>query len=112
MMDKIDISGKYICGLFGKNLKRFRLKAGLSQAALAEESNLTHAFINNIENGKKWISCKTMAQLCCALGVEPHQFFFPVSKQKPEYFDILSAYIDDFSKFVLKNVTDFKNRYL
>ncbi len=106
------MSGKLIRNLFGKNLKRLRMKAGLSQMALAGESDLAHTFINDIENGKKWISCKTMARLCQALDVEPHQLFFPLSKPENEHSEILSTYIDDFSESVLKSVAEFKNRYL
>jgi transcriptional regulator with XRE-family HTH domain len=112
MTDNKNVSGKTICDLFGKNLKRLRMKAGLSQLALAGESDLAHTFINDIENGKKWISCKTMAQLCKVLHVEPNQFFFPVSCPEQEHSEILSTYIDDFSESVLKSVADFKNRYL
>jgi transcriptional regulator with XRE-family HTH domain len=88
------------------------MKAGLSQLALAGESDLAHTFINDLENGKKWISCKTMAHFCQVFHVEPNQFFFPVTKAEQEHSEILSTYIDDFSESVMKSVADFKNRYL
>jgi transcriptional regulator with XRE-family HTH domain len=106
------VSGNLIRDLFGKNLRRLRIKAGLSQLALAGESNLAHTFINDIENGKKWISCKTMARLCKVLHAEPNQFFCSISTLEQEYSHVLSTYIDDFSDSVLKSVADFKNRYL
>jgi transcriptional regulator with XRE-family HTH domain len=98
--------------LFGQNLRRLRMKAGFSQLALAEETKLANTFINDIENGRKWLSCKTMARLCLVLRAEPHQFFFPISTPEHERSEILSTYIDDFSESVLKTAADFKNRYL
>jgi transcriptional regulator with XRE-family HTH domain len=107
-----NVSDKLIRDLLGKNLKRLRIKAGLSLFALAAESGFTLTFLNDIENGKKWVSCKTMVQLCNVLQAEPNQFFFPASTPEQEHSDILSGYIDDFSDSVLKSVADFKNRYL
>jgi transcriptional regulator with XRE-family HTH domain len=38
---------------------------------LAAEADLTHNFINDIENGKKWVSAETIGKLAIALKVEP-----------------------------------------
>lgn len=111
-MDNKNLSGKCVRTLFGQNLKRLRTKAGLSQLALAGESDLAHTFINDIENGKKWVSCDTVARLCGVLNIEPYQLFFPVSKLEEHNSEILSSYVDDLSESVLKTVEDFKNRYL
>ncbi len=111
MTNNQNLSETNIRVLIGKNLKRLRLEAGLSKSALAEKSDITYTFINDVEKGKKWISCKTLARLCGILEADPIQFFFPLSEEKEENTQILSAYIDEFTDTALKNVEDFKNRY-
>ena len=61
--------------LVSKNLKRLRSLHNLSQLELAEKAFLSSNFINNIENCEKGISIETLAKLCVALKVDPHQFF-------------------------------------
>lgn len=112
MAEEKYVSAKNVRILLGKNLKRLRTRACLSQLALAGKCDLAHTFINDIENGKKWISCKTMIRLCSALNVEPHHFFFPEIKPDHEQSEILSSYLDDFSEYVRQSVADFKSRYL
>jgi transcriptional regulator with XRE-family HTH domain len=68
---------KDILLLVSKNLKRLRDIQNLSQMNLALKADLAHNFINDIENGKKGISCKSLAKLSSALEVEPYQFFLP-----------------------------------
>jgi transcriptional regulator with XRE-family HTH domain len=112
MAGKEEASGKMIGLLLGKNLKQLRTNAELSQLALAEKANLTLSCISDIENGKKWPSCKTLTRLCLVLHVEPRQFFFPLSKTEQERSEILSSYIDVFSDSILKSVKEFRTRYL
>lgn len=61
--------------LFGNNLRLLRHKKNLSQLALSEKTEKSHTFINNIENGKKWISAETLSILCIALNASPYEFF-------------------------------------
>jgi transcriptional regulator with XRE-family HTH domain len=112
MAKKVNITEEMLRNQFGKNLRRLRKQANLSQVALAGESKLTNTFINDIENGKKWLSCDTMARLCKVLHAEPHQFFFPLTSDRKESSEILSAYIDDFSESIMRTLTEFKAQYL
>ncbi|MDR1211969.1 MAG: helix-turn-helix domain-containing protein [Spirochaetaceae bacterium] len=98
--------------LFSLNLRRIRSRRDLSQLALANKADLTHNFVNDIENSKKWVSPKTMEKLTEALGIEPHELFLPDVKLKQEEVDRLSDYIDDFSDTLIKSVHELKTRYL
>jgi transcriptional regulator with XRE-family HTH domain len=98
--------------LFSANLRRFRARGGLSQLALADKADLTHNFVNDIENCKKWISPKTMAKLADALGIAPHEFFLPDHKLKDEEIYHLSHYIDDLSDSLIRSVQELKSKYL
>lgn len=61
--------------LLGNNLRMLRRKNKLSQMAFAEKTEKSQTFINNIENGKKWISVETLSDFCRVLNVPPYEFF-------------------------------------
>jgi transcriptional regulator with XRE-family HTH domain len=98
--------------LFSKNLKRLRAAANISQLTLATEAGLTHNFINDIENGKKWVSAETIAKLAAALKAEPYQFFLSESKWNNQGAEIFSLYLDDFSDTCQKMIGEYRQRYL
>jgi transcriptional regulator with XRE-family HTH domain len=102
------INEEYIRLLVSKNLKRLRNVQNVSQLGLAIHAGLTHNFVNDIENGKKGISFKTIAKLSVALGVEPHQFFLPDNMQD----DRLYLYVSDINDSLQKMVKDLTAQYL
>lgn len=61
--------------IVGNNLRNLRKKRNLSQLEMSAKTNLSHTFINNIENGKKWVSHKTLAIFCRELNAYPFEFF-------------------------------------
>ena len=63
--------------VFGKNLRHFRIRCNLSKVNLAKIAGLSINHINDMENGKKGVSVKTLATLSNIFTVEPHQFFLP-----------------------------------
>ena len=60
---------------FCANVTRLRKAAGITQLALAKKAGITHNFINDIENQKKWVSSETLDKLAKALEVDLYQFF-------------------------------------
>jgi len=109
---KETIKGINIRSLFSRNLKRLRNIANYSQLTLAVEAGLTHNFINDIENGKKWVSAETIAKLAIALKAEPYQFFIADSKWNDQGAEIFSIYLDDFSNAFTKMVKEYRLHYL
>lgn len=59
----------------GKRVAFFRVKAGLSQEKLAEQSDLSTQFIGQIERGIKNPTVKTMQKICGALNITLSEFF-------------------------------------
>jgi len=109
---KETIKGINIRSLFSRNLKRMRINAKLSQSLLAENAGVTHNFINDIENGKKWVSAETIGKLAIALKAEPYQFFISNSKYNHQGAEIFSLYLNDFTESLEKMVIDYRSRYL
>ena len=97
--------------LFGRNLKRLRGLAKLSQVDLSVEANVAHNFINDIENGKKWVSAETIEKLSKALKVKPYQFFISGSILNAQDGDALSFYMDDFADTLANVIKEHRHRY-
>ncbi|MDR2484632.1 MAG: helix-turn-helix domain-containing protein [Treponema sp.] len=106
------INGSAIRILFSNNLRRLRSLQNISQLTLANQAGLTHNFINDIENCKKWVSPQTIAKLATVLRVEPYQFFLPEARANAAGDNVFSVYLDDFSDSLQKMVGDLKKRYL
>lgn len=76
-----------ILQLLGNNLRLLRRKHNLSQLDLSTRTGLSNTFINNIENGKKWVSAETLSILSETLHASPYEFFLDdaVTGLSPEY---------------------------
>ena len=61
--------------LFGSRVKEYRLKAGLTQAGLAELVNVDNKHISCIESGKNFPSADLLDRLANALKIEPKDLF-------------------------------------
>ena len=109
---KKTIDGINIRALFSRNIKRLRNNAKLSQISLAAEADLAHNFINDIENGKKWVSPETIAKLSKALKAEPYEFFLSDSKWDTQMSEIFSTYFDDMEKVQTRMLADLRSHYL
>jgi transcriptional regulator with XRE-family HTH domain len=56
--------------IIGEAIRAERLKAGLSQEALAEKASLARNYIGNIERAEKKISLETLVRVAKALNVK------------------------------------------
>jgi transcriptional regulator with XRE-family HTH domain len=61
--------------LVGRNVKRLRITAGLTQAALAERMGVDRAFVSGLEQGQRAPTVLTLWHITKALGVRPQAFF-------------------------------------
>jgi transcriptional regulator with XRE-family HTH domain len=64
---------------FGRNISRFRDKAGLSQDKLAEKADLDRTYLSGIERGVRNPGIKIVIRLARALGVTVDQLCKGVS---------------------------------
>jgi transcriptional regulator with XRE-family HTH domain len=107
-----DFAGADIARLFGKNLKRLRNGKKISQLTLANMADLTHNFINEIENGRKWVSSDTIARLAAILETEPFQFFIPDRTMENINTEIFQEYINEMTVSFDRMIHDFRAQYL
>jgi transcriptional regulator with XRE-family HTH domain len=59
--------------IVAKNVRRFRLKLGLSQEGLAEKADMHWTYISGVERCKYNISLESIVRLAKALGRLPHE---------------------------------------
>lgn len=64
-----------LCVKFGRRLRQLRRERGLSQATLAERTDVTPEYVSRIERGAVGPSMDTIEKLCAALGVEAKSLF-------------------------------------
>ncbi|WP_424993402.1 helix-turn-helix domain-containing protein [Oceaniradius stylonematis] len=57
--------------VFGKNLKHYRLKIGISQDALAAKMGVDRAHISSMERGQQNVTIITLWHAALALDVKP-----------------------------------------
>lgn len=57
--------------MFGEALKRWRIKRGLTQEALAHEAGITTGYASQIERGRKAPTLPIILRLCRALECTP-----------------------------------------
>lgn len=60
--------------MFGQNMRRIRLAAGLSQAAVAASMGVDRAHVSSMERGQQNITLITMWQASQALDCRPAEF--------------------------------------
>jgi transcriptional regulator with XRE-family HTH domain len=101
---------KKVKPLFAANLTRLRQEAGLSQKRLAELAGLTHNFINDLENMKKWASYKTIDQLSEALEVEPVLFFIDPDRWDNDEDAPFLAILDQLNKNINKMFAKYQKK--
>jgi transcriptional regulator with XRE-family HTH domain len=66
-MEKTISSNEY--ALFIEHLKEVRMKAGLTQAQLAERLGETQSFVSKCERGERRLDVVEVRAFCLALGV-------------------------------------------
>ena len=69
-----------IAVIFGKTAQDRRLKAGLSQEALAHETGIERSYISRLERGLSQPTLLALLKLAKGLGCEASELLAPVEK--------------------------------
>ena len=68
--------------LVGANVRKVRLKRGLTQERFAEKSGFSQQYLSSLENGRRNPSIVTIYELTTALGVSHLELLKPTKKRK------------------------------
>ncbi|WP_416826572.1 helix-turn-helix domain-containing protein [Ectobacillus polymachus] len=68
-------NGEKLLMKIGSTIKTERMKNGLSQADLAQQSNLHKNFIGMVERGQRGPTISSLQKICFALGISLAEFF-------------------------------------
>lgn len=60
---------------FGKKVRFYRERKGISQEELAFETGLHRTYISDVERGKRSISLKNIEKIAESLGIEIYELF-------------------------------------
>ena len=63
--------------LVGRNLRRLRLAAGISQEELGFRANLDRTYVSSVERGHRNISIDNIFRLASALECDPRELLNP-----------------------------------
>jgi transcriptional regulator with XRE-family HTH domain len=74
--------------IFADNLKSYRRKKQLSQAALAEKIGSVSTYISQIECGKRFPSPRMIEKLAVILEVEEYELFQPQKLDQENKMDL------------------------
>lgn len=68
--------------LVGENVRKARLKRGLTQERFAEKSGFSQQYLSSLENGRRNPSIVTVYELATALGVSHLELLKPAKRRK------------------------------
>jgi transcriptional regulator with XRE-family HTH domain len=68
--------------LVGENVRKVRLKRGLTQERFAEKSGFSQQYLSSLENGRRNPSIVTVYELATALGVSHLELLRPAKRRK------------------------------
>lgn len=91
--------------IMGERLKKARLSKKLTQEDLAEEMDVSVAFLSRIERGKSPINLKRLNQLCSLLDISEGYVLSGTSDDSQTYL------VEDF-KAILDNCTPSKQKLI
>ena len=97
--------------LLGGNIRKIRTVKSFSQSTLALKTGMAPNSINDIENGNRWVSAKSLSKIAKALEVEPYTLLLPPSFKKDALPDSIKLYHEDIYKAVLSAIEDVRQRY-
>lgn len=98
--------------ILSTNIRRYRGYRNLSQAEFAEKIDVSIPFLSDIENGKKWISSKTLAKMATALQINAYELLRPDTSLPDDTLSILDKYTADIFKLFEKDVMATKKQYM
>ncbi|MDR1996990.1 MAG: helix-turn-helix domain-containing protein [Candidatus Margulisbacteria bacterium] len=97
--------------VFGQNIKRYRQRAGWSQAGLAEKTDISLNFLGDVERGKKWASPITTVKIARVFNIEVYELYKPENILPDNSNKLLEKYTEDMQNAVKRSILKTQRRY-
>ncbi|GHV28794.1 hypothetical protein AGMMS4952_13370 [Spirochaetia bacterium] len=94
------------------NLKRYRNFRKFSQTELAEKLDISIPFLSDIENGKKWVSPRTLAKMADVFNLEAYELLRPAETIPDDAINIIEKYTADMYATFGQSLEELHNRYI
>jgi len=99
--------------ILSTNVRRFRNYRKFSQAELAEKLNISIPFLSDIENGKKWISPRTLAKMADVFNIEAFDLLRPENSLPDDSaVKILDKFTDEIYTLFSENLKTLHDDYV
>jgi transcriptional regulator with XRE-family HTH domain len=98
--------------MLSKNIKRYRGYRKLSQGELAEKLDISVPFLSDIENGKKWVSPRTLAKMADTFNVEAFELLRPEHDLPDNAVNILEKYTAEIYSNFGKALDGIRDEYI
>jgi transcriptional regulator with XRE-family HTH domain len=99
-------------GILSKNLRKYRNYNKLSQAELAEKLDISIPFLSDIENGKKWISSRTLVRMADVFDIEAFELLRPENSIPDDSVNIINKFTDDIHTLFEKNLNNLHDDFI
>lgn len=80
--------------IIGENIRKLRMQTGFTQEELALKSGLSQGYVNQLENGKRKYTQKSLELIADALAIPVVEMF----KEEGEQIDVVSKEIAQYKK--------------
>ena len=94
------------------NIKRYRSYHKLSQEKLAEKLDISIPFLSDIENGKKWVSPRTMAKMADAFTIEAYELLRPDQELPDDTVSIIDKYTAEMYTLFGQALEELHDKYI
>jgi len=95
---------KSIKEVLALNLKKNRLKLGLTQEKLSEKANISTHYFAMVELAKKFPSARMLERIATALEIEPHELFYMHSSAEKALIDLQNTVTADLERIIGESV--------
>jgi transcriptional regulator with XRE-family HTH domain len=94
------------------NIKRYRGYRKLSQAELANELGISVPFLSDIENGKKWVSPRTLTKMANVFNIEAFELLKPEKALPDDSINMIEKYTADIHSALGQALYDLRDSYI
>jgi len=103
---------KELLGILSSNIRDYRLRNKLSQAALAEKADISINFLSDIETGKKWPSPRTLIKLAKVFSIEVYELLKPESVLPDASGQVIAKYTEEVLAVINQSVGKVQTKYM